>query len=134
MKRSATRRILRGDTVGPRYTAPKISAISYLFRTFSLLIMGDRERPRYTGFRGISVRGITALQCMFSLRNKKNYRGIIGNAPSNLELCNPIKLLKPFGRCLPNCFFFLVYCMFFYEIHVHRVQFLPCEKNSTQQF
>ena len=33
-----------GDTVGPRYTAPKISAISYLFRTFSLLIMGDTER------------------------------------------------------------------------------------------
>ena len=32
-----------GDTVGPRYTAPKISAISYLFRTFSLLIMGDTE-------------------------------------------------------------------------------------------
>ena len=53
-----------GDTVGPRYTAPKISAISYLFRTFSLLIMGDTERPRYTGFRGLSVRGITALQCM----------------------------------------------------------------------
>ena len=52
-----------GDIVGPRYTAPKISAISYLFRTFSLLIMGDTERPRYTGFRGLSVRGITALQC-----------------------------------------------------------------------
>ena len=52
-----------GDTVGPRYTARKISAISYLFRTFSLLIMGDTERPRYTGFRGLSVRGITALQC-----------------------------------------------------------------------
>ena len=54
-----------GDTVhvGPRYTAPKISAISYLFRTFSSLIMGDTERPRYTGFRGLSVRGITALQC-----------------------------------------------------------------------
>ena len=52
-----------GDKVGPRYTAPKISAISYLFRTFSLLIMGDTERPRYTGFRGLSVRGITALQC-----------------------------------------------------------------------
>ena len=53
-----------GDTVGPRYTAPKISAISYLFRTFSLSIMGDTERPRYTGFRGLSVRGITALQCI----------------------------------------------------------------------
>ena len=53
-----------GTTVGPRYTAPKISAISYLFRTFSLLIMGDTERPRYTGFRGLSVRGITALQCI----------------------------------------------------------------------
>ena len=52
-----------GDTVGPRYTAPKISAISYLFGTFSLLIMGDTEPPRYTGFRGLSVRGITALQC-----------------------------------------------------------------------
>ena len=56
-----------GDTVGPRYTAPKISAISYLFRTFSLLIMGDTERPRYTGFRGLSVRGITALQCIFKI-------------------------------------------------------------------
>ena len=55
------------DTVGPRYTAPKISAISYLFRTFSLLIMGDTERPRYTGFRGLSVRGITALQCTSQL-------------------------------------------------------------------
>ena len=56
-----------GDTVhvGPHYTAPKISAISYLFRTFSLLIMGDTERPRYTGFRGLSVHGITALQCSF---------------------------------------------------------------------
>ena len=56
-----------GDTVhvGPRYTAPKISAISYLFRTFSL-IMGDTERPRYTGFRGLLVRGITALQCISS--------------------------------------------------------------------
>ena len=53
-----------GDTVGPRYTAPKISAISYLFGTFSLLIMGDTERPRYTGFRGLSARGITALQCI----------------------------------------------------------------------
>ena len=55
--------LLMGDTVGPRYTAPKISAISYLFRTFSLLIMGDTERPRYTGFHGLLVRGITALQC-----------------------------------------------------------------------
>ena len=57
-----------GDTVhvGPRYTAPKISAISYLFGTFSLLIMGDTEQPRYTGFRGLSVRGITALQCITS--------------------------------------------------------------------
>ena len=26
--------------------------------------MGDTERPRYTGFRGLSVRGITALQCI----------------------------------------------------------------------
>ena len=52
-----------GDTVGPRYTVPKISAISYLFGTFSLLIMGDTERPRYTGFPGLSVRGITALLC-----------------------------------------------------------------------
>ena len=25
--------------------------------------MGDTELPRYTGFRGLSVRGITALQC-----------------------------------------------------------------------
>ena len=56
-----------GDTVGPRYTAPKISAINYLFRTFSLSIMGDTERPRYTGFRGLSVRGITALQCICRL-------------------------------------------------------------------
>ena len=42
-----------------RVTAPNLSAISYLFGTFSLLIMGDKERPRYTGFRGI-----TALQCI----------------------------------------------------------------------
>ena len=58
-----------GDTVGPRYTATKISAISYLFRTFSLLIIGDTERPRYTGFRGLSVRGITALQCNTHVEN-----------------------------------------------------------------
>ena len=38
-------------------------AMPCLFRTFSLLIMGDTERPRYTSFRGLSVRGITALQC-----------------------------------------------------------------------
>ena len=46
-----------GGTVGPRYTAPK-------YPRFSLLIMGDTERPRYTGFRGLSVHGITALQCI----------------------------------------------------------------------
>ena len=56
------------DTVGPRYTAPKISVISYLFGTFSLLIMGDTKRPRYTGFRGLSVRGIPALQCISQFR------------------------------------------------------------------
>ena len=28
--------------------------------------MGDTERPRYTDFRGLSVRGITALQCIYS--------------------------------------------------------------------
>ena len=61
-----------GDTVGPRYTAPKISAISYLFRTFSLLIMGDTERPGYTGFRGLSVRGITALQCIYKTSFNKS--------------------------------------------------------------
>ena len=55
-----------GDTVGPRYTAPKISAISYLFGTFSLLIMGDTERPRYTDFPGLLVRGIMVLQCSSS--------------------------------------------------------------------
>ena len=52
-------------TVGPHYTAPTLSAISYLFGAFSLLIMGDTERPRYTGFRGLSVRGIMALQCIY---------------------------------------------------------------------
>ena len=65
-----------GDTVGPRYTGPKISAISYLFRTFSFLIMGDTERPRYTGFRGCSVytpflqREVTAEFLFRSLDNK----------------------------------------------------------------
>ena len=63
-----------GDTVGPRYTAPKISAISYLLRNFSLLIMGDTELPRYTGFRGLSVRGITALQCILFTRLFKHSR------------------------------------------------------------
>ena len=58
-----------GDTIGPRYTAPKISTVSYLFGTFSLLIMGDTERPRYTGFRGLLVRGITALQCICKFYN-----------------------------------------------------------------
>ena len=57
--------VTNGRTVGARYTAPKLSAISYLFGTFSLLIMGNTERLRYTGFRGLSVRGITALQCIF---------------------------------------------------------------------
>ena len=49
-----------GDTVGPRYTAPKISAISYLFRTFSLINSGRHRTtalyrfprsigPRYNG-------------------------------------------------------------------------------------
>ena len=57
-----------GDTVlvGPHYTAPKICAVSYLFRTFSLLMMGDTERPHYTGFRGLSVRGIMVLHCNFT--------------------------------------------------------------------
>ena len=73
-----------GDTVGPRYTAPKISAISYLFRTFSLLIMGDTERPRYTGFRGLSVRGITALQCTYRKKQfapKENVLNVITPPP-----------------------------------------------------
>ena len=62
-----------GDTVGPLYTAPKISAISYLFGTLSLLIMGDTERPRYTGFHGLSVRGITALQCILLNSDFRDY-------------------------------------------------------------
>ena len=70
-----------GDTahVGPRYTAPKISVISDLFRTFSLLIMGDTEGPRYTGFRSLLVRGITALQCIYhtSAKNSSDNRGMI---------------------------------------------------------
>ena len=65
-----------GDTVGPRYTAPKVSAISYFFTTFSLLKMGDTERPRYTGFCGLSARGITALQCTIVTRvNRVSYGG-----------------------------------------------------------
>ena len=32
-----------GNTVGPRFTALKISTISYLFGCFSLLKMGDTE-------------------------------------------------------------------------------------------
>ena len=64
-----------GDTVGPRYTAPKISAISYLFRTFSLLIMGDTKRPHYTGFRGLSVRGIMALQCTMKRNSTPSHKG-----------------------------------------------------------
>ena len=73
-----------GDTVhvGPRYTAPKISAINYLFGTFSLLIMGDTERPRYTGFRGLTVRGITALQCNYPIINI-----ILPNSPNFLVMC-----------------------------------------------
>ena len=68
--------------VGPRYTAPKISAISYLFRTFSSLIMGDTERPRYTGFRGLSVRGITALQCICShIRRLRNIKYFVWMLP-----------------------------------------------------
>ena len=90
-----------GDSVGPRYTAPKISAISYLFGTFSLLIMGDTERPRYTGFRGLSVRGITALQCItFRCPNTKRtswYRDdilekmLIFHKPVDLQLKAKLK-------------------------------------------
>ena len=83
-----------GDTVGPRYAAPKISAISYLFRTFSLLIMGDTERPRYTGFRGLSVRGITALQCMcISVCATKNVCKRITMSP------HPLSALTSFFFC-----------------------------------
>ena len=65
-----------GDAVGPCCTAAKISAISYLFVFFftffdTLVIMGDTERPRYTGFRGLSVCGITVLQCIWNNRNLK---------------------------------------------------------------
>ena len=82
-----------GDTEGPRYTAPKISAISYLFRTFSLLIMafsllimGDTERPRYTGFRGLSVRGITALQCSRIPRHCKFTQHLRSTRPPPADL------------------------------------------------
>ena len=58
-------------TMRPRYTAPKISPIRYLFGYFSILFYfyysgtnGFTERPCYTGFHGLSVRGITALQCI----------------------------------------------------------------------
>ena len=54
-------------TMRPRYTAHKICAIRYFvsifFFTFCAL-MGAIERPRYTGFRGLSVRGISAPQCI----------------------------------------------------------------------
>ena len=53
-----------GVTVCPRYIAPKMSAISYLLGSFSVIIMGDTEQPRYTDFCGLSVRSITALQCI----------------------------------------------------------------------
>ena len=36
--------------------------------------MGDTERPRYTGFHGLSVRGITALQCK-SFPKDNSYHG-----------------------------------------------------------
>ena len=117
MKRSATRRIFRdpyfvgiffyifwglfgvtnGRTVGPRYTAPKLSAISYLFGTFSLLIMGDTERPRYSGFRGLSVHGITALQCI-----SKYYQ----NHPSTC-MFKFIQLCRSTGKKLKNLAIFL---------------------------
>ena len=56
-------------TACQRYTAQKISAIRYLFRFFALyldtlVIMGHTERPCYTGFCGLSVRDIAALQCL----------------------------------------------------------------------
>ena len=38
--------------------------VGIFFFTFWAL-MGATERPRYTGFRGLSVRAITALQCTF---------------------------------------------------------------------
>ena len=67
-----------GDTV---YRAENIRDQLFV-GTFSLLIMSDTERPRYTGFRGLSVRGITALQCIchlarlhvINLNNEFSYR------------------------------------------------------------
>ena len=56
-----------GDTVGPVFTAQKISAISYLFGSF-LYFFGhfdNNGRHRTTGFCGLSVCGITTLQCTF---------------------------------------------------------------------
>ena len=44
-----------GDTVGPRYTAPKISAISYLFKT-SLLNGRHRTTALYRFSRSIGPR------------------------------------------------------------------------------
>ena len=39
--------------------------IFFLFFMDTLIIMGDAERLCYTGFRGLSVCGITALQCIY---------------------------------------------------------------------
>ena len=39
-----------------------VCVFSLFFDT--LVIMGNTERPRYTSFRGLSVRSITVLQCM----------------------------------------------------------------------
>ena len=54
-------------TMRPPYTAHKSIRDPLLvwifFFTFGVL-MGATERPRNTGFRGLSVRSITALQCI----------------------------------------------------------------------
>ena len=39
--------------------------------------MGDTERPRYTDFRGLSVRGITALQCTFVSPSAFSRRAVV---------------------------------------------------------
>ena len=59
--------------------------------------MGDTERPRYTGFRGLSVRGITALQCS-SVQKIKNaaYKKHSG---TKLDLFQPMVLKLSFS-CL----------------------------------
>ena len=55
--------------------------IFFFFDT--LVIMGDTERPRFTGFHGLSVCGITTLQCIMNAYSSYYYHFSFGSDMTN---------------------------------------------------